>query len=226
MKNLYEKLKNWTLEDAKKIEETDRQFLALQRLEKSFENKEFYLALIISNAIICYQLSGTGEKYWEEFSEYFVSGNFQPKKEDVLNELAKFIRQSKNNKRFVEAKIQRLQKLNPFLDNFWWNARNYYDNMLKLRDDLAKTMGQKSDAKTIVFAVKMFYYWAKNIYGDKTFPKEISIPIDSRLTNLFEKYKGNYTDINKFYLDLSEKLNIPMLHLDAVLWVNYNELIM
>ncbi|MDR0772333.1 MAG: N-glycosylase/DNA lyase [Candidatus Peribacteria bacterium] len=56
-------------------------------------------------------------------------------------------------------------------------------------------------------------------------PKEISIPIDSRLTNLFEKYKENYTDISLFYTDLSEKLNIPELHLDAILWVNYNDLI-
>jgi N-glycosylase/DNA lyase len=30
--------------------------------------------------------------------------------------------------------------------------------MLKLRDDLALTMQQKPDAKTIVFAVKVFYY--------------------------------------------------------------------
>jgi DNA-(apurinic or apyrimidinic site) lyase len=95
---------------------------------------------------------------------------------------------------------------------------------VKLRDDLANTMQQKRDAKTIVFAVKMFSYWARNIYPFKPFPKEIFIPIDSRLTNLFEKYKGNYTDINKFYLDLSEKLDIPMLHLDAILWVNYEDL--
>ncbi|MBT3852635.1 N-glycosylase/DNA lyase [bacterium] len=30
--------------------------------------------------------------------------------------------------------------------------------MEKLRDELAKTMKQKKDAKTIVFAVKMFSY--------------------------------------------------------------------
>jgi N-glycosylase/DNA lyase len=30
--------------------------------------------------------------------------------------------------------------------------------MVKLRDDLANTMQQKRDAKTIVFAVKMFSY--------------------------------------------------------------------
>jgi DNA-(apurinic or apyrimidinic site) lyase len=144
---------------------------------------------------------------------------------NILQELANFIRQSKNNKRFVEAKIKRLEKLKPFLVNFRWNAKNYYNNMLKLRDDLASIMWQKPDAKTIVFAVKMFYYWAKIIFGNKILPSEIFIPIDSRLTNIFEKYKEDYTDINKFYLDLSEKLDIPMLHLDAILWVDYNPII-
>jgi N-glycosylase/DNA lyase len=59
MKTLYEKLKKYSLEDAKNIEKSDRQFLALQSLEKRFKDKEIFLALIISNAIICYQLSGT-----------------------------------------------------------------------------------------------------------------------------------------------------------------------
>jgi DNA-(apurinic or apyrimidinic site) lyase len=94
-----------------------------------------------------------------------------------------------------------------------------------LRDDLALTMQQKPDAKTIVFAVKVFYYWAKIVFGDKIFPREIFVPIDSRLTNIFEKYKENYTDIMLFYKDLADKLNIPMLHLDSILWVNYKELI-
>jgi DNA-(apurinic or apyrimidinic site) lyase len=71
MKKLYEKLKNYTLKDALEFEKNDRQFKALEKLEKHFNNKEIFLALIISNALICYQLSGTGENYWEEFSNYF-----------------------------------------------------------------------------------------------------------------------------------------------------------
>jgi N-glycosylase/DNA lyase len=37
---------------------------------------------------------------------------------NILEELGKFIEQSKNNRRFVEAKIKRLEKLSPFLANF------------------------------------------------------------------------------------------------------------
>jgi N-glycosylase/DNA lyase len=65
MQTLYNKLKHYTTKDAEKIEETDRQFLALQKLYQNLvplvegEQGELYLVLIISNALICYQLSGS-----------------------------------------------------------------------------------------------------------------------------------------------------------------------
>jgi N-glycosylase/DNA lyase len=59
------------------------------------------------------------------------------------------------------------------------------------------------------------------------------IPIDSRLKNLYKKYaplaslEGGIKnkEIKIFYIELSQKLKIPLLHLDAILWVNYDELI-
>jgi N-glycosylase/DNA lyase len=57
MDNLCEKLKKYTIKDAIKFEEKDRQFIALQNLEKKIADKELYLLLTLINAIICYQLS-------------------------------------------------------------------------------------------------------------------------------------------------------------------------
>jgi N-glycosylase/DNA lyase len=55
------------------------------------------------------------------------------------------------------------------------------------------------------------------------------IPIDSRLENLYIKYSNNseikLKEVKEFYIALSNKVNIPLLHLDAILWVNYDELI-
>ncbi len=224
MQELYNKLKKYSLDDTIKIEESDRQFKALTKLYKNIKNKDLYLALIISNSIICYQLSWKWEDYWEEFSSYF--SNIYIKRESLLEEVWNFIKQSKNNKRFIDTKIKRLQKLKSFLKIFTWNEEEFYNDMQILRDNLAKTMKQKKDAKTIVFTVKMFSYWARNMYNKiNYFPSSINLPIDSRLIGLFEKYKWDYEDIKKFYFDLSKKLNIPELHLDALLWVNYNELI-
>ncbi|MFC1798043.1 N-glycosylase/DNA lyase [Patescibacteria group bacterium] len=63
MQELYDKLKHYTISDAIKIEELDRQYIALEKL---YENMKIghpqgvplqYLSLILSNSIICYQLS-------------------------------------------------------------------------------------------------------------------------------------------------------------------------
>lgn len=228
MQKLYKKLEKYNLKDAINFEEKDRQFLALKDLwEKiwSSENEKnnFYLSLIIANSIVCYQLSGKWENYWEEFSLY-VSEE-KNTWSDVIKFLTKFLKTCKNNKRFTETKIQRLEKLRPFLEEFYGKEKYFYENMLELRDMLAKTMKQKKDAKTIVFAVKMFSYGARNVFDFEYFPKEIAIPIDSRLTNLFEKYNSDYENIAKFYFDLAEKLDIPELHLDWIIWNLYDELI-
>jgi len=57
MQELYNKLKKYSIDDAIKIEESDRQYIALKKLSEKIENKERYLSLIVANSIICYQLS-------------------------------------------------------------------------------------------------------------------------------------------------------------------------
>ena len=224
MQKLYNKLKEYSISDAINIEELDRQYIALKKLYEFIGNKEIYLSLILMNSLICYQLSWKGEDYWEEFSKYFIENNVE--KNNLITEIWNFIKQSKNNKRFIETKINRLIKSKPFIETFVWKEEYYYNNMSILRTELAKVMKQKIDAKTIVFAIKMFSYWARNVYNKiNYFPEELNVPIDSRLIALYERYKWEYENINIFYLDLSKKLNIPELHLDAILWVNYDNLI-
>ncbi len=225
-KKIYSKLKNYTLQDAFEIEKSDRQFLALEKLWFSKNlNKEEFLSLILSNSIICYQLSSTGENYWEEFSKYF--SRYGSDFNDITSELEKFIRQSKWNRRLLEIKIKRLWKLKKFLKIFEEKIEYYYENMDTFRNDLASVMNQKNTAKTIVFAVKMFSYGCRIAFSKLIkFPEEINIPIDSRLEKIFDFYKDdNDKNISDFYKKLSEKLEIPQLHLDAILWVNYEELV-
>jgi len=229
MQNLYNKLKKFSLKDAVFFEEKDRQFLALQKL---YRNKKIsdsvYLFLIITNSLVCYQLSWKWEDYWEEFWGALENKDFNSF-EEIYNFFKDFLSNSKNNKRFVNIKLKRIKKLETFYKNFIWKEKYFYENMLELRNVLAKTMNQKKEAKTVVFAIKMFSYWARNIFQFREFPKEIFIPIDSRLENLYKKYSNleniNKDEIKRFYLDLSEKLNIPLLHLDAILWVNNENLI-
>jgi len=230
--NLYKKLQKYTIKDAIYFEEIDRQFLALKNL---YENKilddKNYLFLIIANALICYQLSWKWEDYWEEFSEILENKNFNNFLE-IYSFFEKFIPESKNNRRFIDTKLKRVSKLEIFYSNFWEKYNFYYKNMDELVSDLSKTMNQKKEAKTIVFATKMFSYWARNIFWLEYFSENIMIPIDSRLENLYKKYENidndikiNSKEIKNFYIELSKKLDIPLLYLDAILWVNYENLL-
>ena len=227
MDKLYEKLKDYTIDDAIKFEQKDRQFIALKNL---YENKKFqdelYLILIIINALISFQLSWKGEDYWEEFSVKLGKNN---KIEDIYNFFEDLLKNGKNNRRFVDMKLKRVEK---FLD--WFSVEKledlekFYKNMDKLAEKLSKIMNQKIDAKTIVFAVKMFSYWARNVFWYlQNFPENLMIPIDSRLENLYKRYnwEASKKEIKNYYRGLSKKLNIPLLHLDAILWINYEELV-
>jgi DNA-(apurinic or apyrimidinic site) lyase len=69
-----------------------------------------------------------------------------------------FIPNSKNNKRFVDTKLNRVKKLYIFYKDFIKKTDFYYKNMEVLLKNLSKIMNQKPDAKTIVFAIKMFSY--------------------------------------------------------------------
>lgn len=225
MEKLYALLKNKTTKDAIETEQKDYQYIALSWLYNSISNKKAYLALIIANSIICYQLSSKWEDYWKEFSLDASKYNFE-KLWNIIDFFEEFLPNSKWNKRFIDTKLNRLNRLKPFLADFVWSELYYYNDMTKLRDELATTMRQDKSAKTIVFAVKMFSYWARNYFQKLIeFPEQITIPIDSRLEKLFEKYKWDYKDINLFYSDLSKKLKIAPLHLDAIIWVNFDDII-
>lgn len=237
MQKIYNLLKKYTLQDALNLEQQDLQYKSLENLFKNLQDKNLFLWLIIANSIVCYQLSSTGEEYWEEFSEnasdYFL-GQIQVRfpspmewqSTHIITFLKQFLPNSKWNKRLLEVKIKRLTKLEIFLDNFLNKINFYTNNLVILRNELASIMNQKKDAKTIVFAIKMIMYGIDisktNCHCEYD---DISIPIDSRLTKIFEVYKEDYTDIKKFYRDLSIKLNIPEIHLDAILWMNYEKLI-
>jgi len=58
MGKLYEIMKNYSINDAIEQEKNDLQFIALKELFENIKNKEIYLFLVLSNALITYQLSG------------------------------------------------------------------------------------------------------------------------------------------------------------------------
>jgi len=200
---LLKALSEFTLDDALLLEEYDRQYRALERLHEALGDNELFLKLVLVNALLSYQLPTKGEVYWENFSRFFSENPDLQKFEEFL---------TLYNNRFLKGKLKRLKKVLPLIKNLDRERLvRFCQNPLGLLDYLSKGLNQHKDAKTLVFAVKMFLYACRIAVGKRIVaPFEIEIPLDVRLKRISD-------DLN-FWRKLSKELGIPPLHLDVVVW--------
>ncbi len=233
MDKLERYISKFDIEKVKNLEQTkDKQFVALLEVwkyinikDRSADIKALFLFLIVQNALIWYQLSWTGEDWWCEFCEFVKSFDLTDIDfDDLLQKWKTFLQNSKNNKRFLKTKTNRLLKTN----SLWLEKNKLIDiwskDMEALNRYLANMMWQKDNAKTIVFAIKMYGYGLRIL--DKKFshyPFDIAIPIDSRVTKIYNQLvdsSDSFKDIVNYFFDLSSKYNIPSLHIDSILWID------
>ncbi|AEF96815.1 N-glycosylase/DNA lyase [Methanotorris igneus] len=209
-------LKELGIDTAKELEENvDLQYLYLKNLQKNLKDDELFIKLVILNALVSYQLSSTGELWWKEFSNYWSEIEI---KDDIFKEYKDFLVNCKGNRRLLNAKMKRIDKIEPFLKNLGiGDIKKYYKNMNVFRNHLANQLKTKKESKTIVFTVKMFGY-ASRISFNKfiPYPMEIEIPKDSRI----EKYTRKFTNEEpiKFWKKIGREINLPPLHIDSILW--------
>ena len=210
--DIVELIRGIGIEGARFIEEhVDPQFQALLHLYEHMGNKERFAPLVIANALVSYQLSGRGEDWWWEFARYFSENPVV----DFAGAYKVFLPQSRTNRRLVDVKVRRLRRAEAFLQNM--RPEEYYGNMIALQTDLARILGTKKNAKTIVFAVKMFGYAMRIATGEfRPYPMEVPIPVDSRIRKLTERLdKDNPA---RFWQDVAEQTRVPPLHIDSILW--------
>lgn len=239
----------FSLDDIIKLESQDLQFLALKnawnqiaiRSSQATIDQNLFLFLILQNWLVSYQIAWSWENRRTEFSQKIekdwtkISKDLINKK-DNIDRRYNFLTTSKYNKRIYNIKKSRLIRFNKFLkvidrkdENFFLN---HYQNMSWLLNNISKTMDRSPDSKTMTFAIKMFWYWARIVF-DKTiyYPHEIKIPIDSRLQKIYEidtwkKLSKTAEDkklIAKYFDSLSQKHSIPPLHLDSILRIDYRK---
>jgi len=205
VEELYQKLRGLTVEDAIRVEEQDRQFKALKRLYERVKNPELFLKLTVINALLSYQLQMKGEDYWEKFSDFFSE---KPEVGAFPEFLEKF------NRRFLSAKLKRFEKVRKCVETLFkkHTVTEIGKNLKLLVEELSECLNQRKDAKTVVFAAKMFMYGYRIVFGkDPEGLEEIEIPLDSRLKKLLPSVKE--------WRELSDRLGIPPIHLDALVWV-------
>jgi DNA-(apurinic or apyrimidinic site) lyase len=200
-------IKKFTINDVKEIEEKlDKQFLALKKLSKNFDDKELLIKLIIINALLSYYLPMKGEQYWQKFSEFFSK-----KENQSLDKFEEFLR--KYNYRLLKQKLTRLEKAKKAVEKLDLQKIDYFANNLdEFIEYLALNLNQNKNSKTIVFATKMFNYIYRIISNDFIpMPRSAMIPLDVRIKKISSSIK--------FWKELREKLPYSLLHLDSLLWI-------
>lgn len=223
---LINRLNKYSLEDILKIEESDRQFIALKKLSEKIWNKDYFLPIVLSNSIICYQLSSTWENYWEELSDFWIKYNFSQEFSISLlkNFFDEFLSQTSWNKRLLEPKKKRLYKFFSFIEIFENKKEFYKDNLEQFLEDISRFMNQKQTDKTMVFAIKMYSYAARIYYKKQILvPFSIAMPEDSRITKITEIYNNENKKFADFWFEISREVWIPCIHLDALLWCNCDD---
>lgn len=245
-------LSKFSINDIIKIESQDLQFLALQKVRKKINsntknkkekiiNQNLFLFLILQNWLISYQIAWSWENRREEFSQKInkdrktISKNLIQQKNNI-DWRYWFLTTSQYNKRIYNIKKSRLIRFNKFLETINWEDQdlflNHYQDMNWLLNKISQIMERPSDSKTLTFTIKMFGYWARIIFNKIIYyPGCINIPIDSRLKKIYEintnqKLSNNIKDkkmIAKYFAELSNKYQIPPLHLDSILRIDYRK---
>ena len=227
------------LKFAKAFEEADPQMEAAERLC----SVSGYLTplLLAINACVSYVLAGRGEEYWSSFADFIASVGRKPSNYlEVTKLVKKFVSESKHHGLARAAKLSRLSKLTgcSALRRFKNPHTEFIEDPRLLLRTLTKCLRSSQYAKTVVFAVKMYYYGVKACIGiDIVLPKEIKVPVDRRVAYLtytsgmvevsggsskeevIRKLMARAGIVRLVWDKVAELSNIPPLHLDAPLWV-------
>lgn len=174
--------------------------------------------LVMMNALISYRLTGRGEEHWDYFSRFFS----QRKREDLCAEFLDYVRGSPYLAVGRNARIKRALSVCGYMPDI--------DDLLKTWKDLVTILNADSDAKTIVFTIKMLnyvYMCCRDI--DRALPYEIPIPVDYRVAKLTsclglvdlspEEALRRYKEVQRAWHKVSQISGIPPLHIDTLLWL-------
>lgn len=219
-------------EGVEALEEGDPQYGAVEHLVRALGDCGSAALLVVLNALVSYQLSSRGEEYWWEFARHpFAPGP----PEDLVARFKMFLRSSRGNVAAEEAKISRISRIQSSQAHveIYARALELGEDLEKLRRILARALGKKGDEKTIVFAVKMFYYTLKACGSKARIPASIEIPVDRRVaavtytSGIADPGPGDpvaqimrrYREAQRAWSEVSRISGIPMLSLDTILWL-------
>jgi len=236
-------LRNLGLEYLLELETLDPQYKCLKELGAKFSEGELALISVLGS-IVAYRLSKRGEEYWRELTDYFLNIKVARDPSSIASTFMEFLRSSKTNRVLLKQKTHRIEKLvnRDFHKTLFHRFNEYSQDLFKLWSDLAVNLNADRKTKTIVFAVKMFYYAIRASHGNKILrvPLQIPIPVDLRVFRISHKLglvRGRrFTQkqaklVQETWQRVASVSGIAPLHIDVLLWMlgslnEYKELLL
>ncbi|MFP3198955.1 MAG: N-glycosylase/DNA lyase [Thermoproteus sp.] len=199
------------------LEREDPQYKSICRLCGN-RTVEDVARLVMMNALISYRLAGKGEEHWQYFADFFS----RKRSDDICEEFVQYIQTSPYLAIGRGARIKRIGKICKY--------RPDLENLSKVWRDLARLLETDSEAKTVVFAVKMLNYVYMCCAGvDRALPSDIPIPVDYRVAKLTaclglirtspEEALRRHREVQRIWSEIAERSGVPPLHIDTVLWL-------
>lgn len=201
------------------FEEMDPQYKALKKVAEAHGLKA--LGVVVGNALVSYKLRGTGEEYWNEFGDFFVS------RKPTFDNLVRFLTSSKYNVALREQKLKRLKKAKALIEKLEVEPLRYL-NLNTLLSEVARTLGARGTEKTVTFAAKMAYYFFKALGYEVS--GDVPVPIDSRIATVTcssglldasveEIMSKRRDEAVRAWARVAEEAGVKTLHLDALVWL-------
>ena len=185
-----------------------------------------FSVLMVTTGLNDYQLKGKAEiAYWPKIKHILENSTVPKSIEEMYSILESFYM----NERLNKQKIARLRKIfNSQIAKFLWNSspKEVSQNFIRIWREISWVMGQKRDAKTIVFAMKCLGI-ALLMVGEYGFDfKPIPVPVDSRVASFTKKLDSKIStdeETRKYWTDVLIELNknnpkVTMIHLDSLIW--------
>jgi len=166
-----------------KLVTSDPQYRALERIYSSTGDAGLTACVAVANSLVSYQLSGRGEDYWCEVGNYFSRCRVYCV-DEILDLFVVFLtRHTRYNRVQLKTKINRLRRFlgSALARKLYANPCRYSCTQYSLLEKLADTMDQEIYSKTIVFAVKMYYYVSHIVCSGSTPDPRVPVPVDRRI---------------------------------------------
>ncbi|MEM4441921.1 MAG: N-glycosylase/DNA lyase [Ignisphaera sp.] len=219
------------IENVTIFENIDPQYLYIMKAISMCKSDHLIYAFYI-NALVAYRLKTKGEHFWKKFTEFIVKNCDKLKELQQLLNLIKEFTYRYNNYAY-ENKLKRIMKIGKCLDVLSYTTSTQYLELARKTSECLKT---SYEYKTVVFSIKIVYYFHKAQGLESVLPFELPIPVDSRVA--YMTYTSSMIDVvnqtlNRNIISLIMKKAdtvrdiwnrvaaisyIPPLHIDAVLW--------